>query len=363
MQNKLALKGLCIFFAAMAFLTVIARVADSLLIANVKAEPVLSGALSHEATSDGIAEATDTLMIWAQKGLRVNRVMVKAGMQVAKGDALVDFDPQSVSDLINEMQLALNKLTNERAQIELDVIDVEDHNDKRTESQRKTADRLHKLKLDAIDMSLEEARHKVRNMASLRSDNGKVYAPGNGIITEISVQAGRETGGEALMQIAKVGSELTLTCRITRDEAKFVSVGDTVNVTPPGKRDSVHAQVKSVSKMAEDEMVEVIISLPNEKISVGMYCNVKFVHKTDGYVMVIPLSAVRKDSKGDYILVLRSKTSVLGDTLIAERVPVMIQDRDGTRVAIQCVLLDADLVITDWDKAIEAGDRVRQIQS
>lgn len=353
MQNKLALKGLCVFFAAMALLTVIARAADSLLIANVKVEQVRRGALSHEASSEGVVEATSAQMVWAMPGLRIARVLVRGGAHVSKGDALIELDSENLSDQLTEARVSYNKLGNERAQLELDELGEEDQK----------AVKQHKLKLEALDLDVEQARVKVNRLGALRSDGSIIRAPASGVVTALNAQAGRETGSEALMQLANTADGLTLTCKITREEARHVSEGDMAQVTPPGKRNPERAQVESVSEADENGSVEAVIALPEEGFTIGMRLTVKFTRKTDSYQTIVPLAALRGDSTGDYVLVLRNKTSVLGDTQVAERVAVSVEDKDNTRAAVQGGILDGDLIITAWDKVVSAGDRVRRIET
>ncbi|MEG0935911.1 MAG: biotin/lipoyl-binding protein [Clostridia bacterium] len=353
MRNKLALKGLCIFFAAMALLTIVGRVADSLLIANVNAQPALRSTLNHEATSEGVVAGIDPQMVWARKGLRVTKVPVSDGTQVKNGDILVEFESESANAQLSEAQASLQKLVNERAQLELDAPGAKE--------EKKL--KQHKLKLDALDLSIHQARKALRGLEALRSSGYRVVAPTDGVITKLNIQAGMATGDEALMQLAGMNGGLTLRCSITRDEAKYALAGDTVQLTPSGETQPKRAQVKSVSLTDDSGRVEVVIALPDEGYAIGMHCAVGFSKKTDSYATVVPRSSLRSDSQGDFVLVLRNKKSVLGDTQVAERVQVMVQDKDAQRVAISGAIMETDLIITGWDKAVESGDRVRRVET
>ena len=108
MKSKWALKALGIFFAAMIALTLIARVGDSLMIANVKVDFVMSSTLNHEARVDAAVEGRDVHVIWAQPGLRVARVSISAGAKVAARDVLMAFDPRSITEKVDAAQFILN---------------------------------------------------------------------------------------------------------------------------------------------------------------------------------------------------------------------------------------------------------------
>ena len=349
MKAKWALKALFIFFAAMIVLTLIARAGDSLMIANVKTSFVMSGALNHETKVDAAVEASDVQMIWAQPGLRVVRIPVAVGTKVAAGDALMQFDPGGITEKAEEAQLALDKLNNERAQLVLEMPDV------------KTAHavKLHQLKLAALDMSIEQAKKALSRHRSLLTSGAQLSSPLDGYVTKVAAELGKETTSEAAFHLATMNSGLSMRCEITRDEAKYVTVGDAAEVTPLGRQKSIRAHVSGVMQPDGKGTVEVVVSLPEEDISIGTYCSVKFSRMTEGYPSIVPVSALHGEGVGTYVLVLRGKKSVLGDGDVAEKVPVSVLDKDWKCAAVSGALRDDDRVISGWDKPISPGDRVR----
>ncbi|MEA5015940.1 MAG: efflux RND transporter periplasmic adaptor subunit [Candidatus Limiplasma sp.] len=351
MKSRIALKGLLIFFALMALLTMISRAGESLLIANVEATLAMRGALSHEAVAEGIIEAADVQMVWAQSGLRVSKVYVQSGARVKPGDVLVEFDMQSIADMVSDAQLELDQYGNERAQLALEEPDSNE--DKEIKA--------HALKLKAADLNIEQARNKVTKLLLLRSNGAQLYCPMEAVVSEVNIQAGKETGSDALLSLATVDSGFVLRCKITREEAVFVAAGDTADVTLPGKWEPRRVKVDSILDTGDKEQVEVILQIPKEGFALSMLCTIRFRQTTDSYRCVVPVSALRSDSAGDYVLVLREKKSVLGNTLVAERTSVSVQDQDGKRAAVSGALVDGDQVITGWDKAVESGSRVRQV--
>lgn len=81
--------------------------------------------------------------------------------------------------------------------------------------------------------------------------------------------------------------------------------------------------------------------------------------QSDLFAKVIPLEGLRKDMKGYYCLVARSRSSILGEEFRAERVDVEVLHRGSREAAIEGMVLEEDRIIIREDQTIGEGDRVR----
>ena len=82
------------------------------------------------------------------------------------------------------------------------------------------------------------------------------------------------------------------------------------------------------------------------------------------YSSVVPNSALRSDSNGDFILTVTSKQTPLGTRYTATRVDVQVLATDDTRSAISGAALTGwDYVITTATKPVEPGMLVRLVEN
>ena len=81
--------------------------------------------------------------------------------------------------------------------------------------------------------------------------------------------------------------------------------------------------------------------------------------KSEIYHNCLPITALRSDSRGDHVLVIRKQNSVLGTEWVTARVDITVKDRDRQMMCVESALTYADQVITGSNKAITEGDRVR----
>ena len=80
---------------------------------------------------------------------------------------------------------------------------------------------------------------------------------------------------------------------------------------------------------------------------------------SQNYDCVVPSSAIQSGNDGKFVLVLKSKSTPLGNRYYASRVNVTVLASDDINSAVQGELEASDYVITTAEKPIKAGDQVR----
>ena len=78
------------------------------------------------------------------------------------------------------------------------------------------------------------------------------------------------------------------------------------------------------------------------------------------YELVVPNSAIRNDANGNFVLLLRTKQSPLGNRYYVSRENVKVLAKDDTNSAISGALGAYDYVVTTSDnRMLTSGDQVR----
>lgn len=105
--------------------------------------------------------------------------------------------------------------------------------------------------------------------------------------------------------------------------------------------------------------METVIS--GELVNVGDSVLADISHQSEKYDFIVPVSAIYADVVGSYVLVERSKDTILGTELVAAKVYVTVGDTNNYEVGIKkSSLTGDDRIIASSDKKIEAGDTVRE---
>jgi len=214
------------------------------------------------------------------------------------------------------------------------------------------------IKKETLEIKLEKYNE-------LLKQEGKITAPADGVITEIdeTVVTGGVTPATKLMLLSKEEAGFRFVANITKDEQKYVSLGDEVILETKDKEEIKGLTVTSVTKSEKEaDTYEVTVSL-NADARINLYDSaaMKVSGTAKTYGTCISKNALRKDSNDqDYVLVLVEKDTVLGKQLEAESLNVNVQDSNDTYAALTNGELAAgQKIILNSDKEVQSGDRVR----
>ncbi|MEG1661805.1 MAG: RND transporter, partial [Clostridiales bacterium] len=105
-----------------------------------------------------------------------------------------------------------------------------------------------------------------------------------------------------------------------------------------------------------------VFSLTGE-VEAGTQYTISIGQKSANYDVIVPNSALRSDSNGDFILMVTAKSTPLGNRYIATRVDVKILATDDTNSAISGGPTSWDYVITTSSKPLEPGMQVRLVEN
>ena len=101
-----------------------------------------------------------------------------------------------------------------------------------------------------------------------------------------------------------------------------------------------------------------IFRLTGDGVEPGSNVTLAIGQKSASYEALVPNSAVRNDTNGNYVLVVQEKSTPLSTRYSARRVTVNVLASDDTQTAVTGLSV-GDFVITTSSRPIEAGDQVR----
>ena len=112
--QRAAARGLCVFLALMAVLTLLSRAADGITVAQVQAQNPKTGILTQRVTVNGNIEPLGDLVLSLPSDVLVNTISAETGQQVKAGDVLMTLDDEA-------LRQSMEKLENELAILELTI--------------------------------------------------------------------------------------------------------------------------------------------------------------------------------------------------------------------------------------------------
>ena len=196
----------------------------------------------------------------------------------------------------------------------------------------------------------------------LTVDGGnKITAPVSGVVSNITITKGPTlAAAETLMTITGKDNGYTAPITVTSEQAKRVKTGDTADINESWYYSDIAATVTAIRNDKENPGKSKLIDLKvTGDVTEGTTLNFAIGDKSKTYDMIVPNGAVREDNNGKFILIIREKSSPLGNRYFAKRIDVDVTASDDVNSAVTGELEGYEYVITTSTKAIKAGDQVR----
>lgn len=284
-------------------------------------------------------------------------VAVRPGDRVSEGDVLAEIDRANL-----ELQLAQQRATAEATRVQL-------------QSSRQQLERTEELARQglATPSVLEQARSGAAaleaNLAALESavqtaelalSNATVQSPLDGIVSERSVEPGQTiSAGTPLFTVVNLDQmEFQASASVT--SSALVAPGQPVTVTATGlDGQTFEGEVTRVNPVAVSgtRTVPIYIALDNVdgQLRGGMFATGQIVVAESADTMAVPVTALREDAEGDFVLKLD------GGTLVRQPVERGQTWNRGSTVEVEG-LAAGDMIITAPLPELSAGDTFEMIE-
>ena len=216
---------------------------------------------------------------------------------------------------------------------------------------------------EAAQKSIEEQRDKVDKIKN-SNDITEVKAEEDGIVSEVNCKTGDSVTADApLAKIQLADSGYVVKVTVTKAQSKLIRTGDEATVENVWD-DSVSATVKSIRADTENPNQNMIVTfeVKGDGVSVGQTLAFAVGNRSSQYDAVVPNNAVREDSKGKFVLVLKVKGTPLGNRYTVKRADVEVQASDDTSSGVTGGVYENDNVITNSSKPLEEGMQVRLVE-
>ena len=300
--------------------------------------------------------------------------------EIAQGMANLELEDKTDTDEYKELQKLQAEITKNNSQVTTQAGQVDsDYNRKMASLQdikNKTAAELETATTERtellteigkeieLDSQREDIKKQQETVDKLKKEatGGEITAPVAGTVTSLELKAGESTNADSEVAVIQVdGKDMVVSFSVTMDQAKNLKVGDIAEPQNAWYYTDFKATLKSISADTNNPNTKKLLTftIKSSEVQAGQKVDLQIGQKSDTYDLTIPAGAVREDSNGQFILVVKSKSSPLGNRYMASRVDVKVLASDDTTAAISGSLEGDEYVITTATSPIKAGDQVR----
>jgi len=222
---------------------------------------------------------------------------------------------------------------------------------------------LNNLDLQSMSLEIQKCEEEVEKYRK-ESVEAEITSPVSGVITAISVSAGKETTPDtAMATIDVVDRGYTIKIPVTNEQAKQVKVGDTAEVTNFYWGGDITATLEQIAPdPSSGGQKKLLVFRVTGDIEAGTNLTLSIGQRSAPFNTIVPKSALREDSNGKFVFIITSKSTPLGNRYTATRVDVQVLAEDDTSAAVSG-LAENDYVITTSSKPLDAGSQVRMVEN
>lgn len=218
---------------------------------------------------------------------------------------------------------------------------------------------------DAVDHSVEinnvsiaEKQRALAQLQKTKEQEGKIVAQTDATVSEILLTAGDRTTETAAFLLADLSEGARFTTEISKEDAKYVVVGDAVTLKVNDK--SYEDMTVLSTETNEDSSVRVTVYVPKKTISIGTHASMEIEQTSEKYATTLPLTAIHAEQSKYFVYVLEKEDTVLGEETVARKVNVSIVEKNGEYAALSDgSLSEDDSVIVESDTMLANGEKVR----
>mgnify|MGYP002763075518 FL=1 len=218
---------------------------------------------------------------------------------------------------------------------------------------------------DAVDHSVEinnvsiaEKQRALAQLQKTKEQEGKIVARTDATVSKILLTAGDRTTETAAFLLADLSGGARFTTEISKEDAKYVVVGDAVTLKVNDK--SYEDMTVLSTETNEDSSVRVTVYVPKKTISIGTHASMEIEQTSEKYATTLPLTAIHAEQSKYFVYVLEKEDTVLGEETVARKVNVSIVEKNGEYAALSDgSLSEDDSVIVESDTMLANGEKVR----
>lgn len=218
---------------------------------------------------------------------------------------------------------------------------------------------------DAVDHSVEinnvsiaEKQRALAQLQKAKEQKGKIVAQTNATVSKILLTAGDRTTETAAFLLADLSEGARFTTEISKEDAKYVVVGDAVTLKVNDK--SYEDMTVLSTETNEDSSVSVTVYVPKKTIPIGTHASMEIEQTSEKYATTLPLSAIHAEQNKYFVYVLEKEDTVLGEETVARKVNVSIVEKNGEYAALSDgSLSEDDSAIVESDTMLANGEKVR----
>lgn len=304
---------------------------------------------------DGVVEARDTKLVYADRALKVDDVIYKEGDYVREGEVIMTFDPEDKNKLTRELRKEEIKLR----RLERDLVNARELHG---------AGGMSRVDMENIQFDIETSHINIEDYEEeLAKMLDNIRSPFDGTIISMIAEENYRVNTEVeLFEMANL-SDILIVAEVPEYSIEGVEEGQRAIVRLDAYSQEFSGEVTKISTLSTattskndsssanttEAYVEVEIGVKNlpEGVRPGFNSKVGIVISSTEDTVAVPRTALLEENDREYIVVVNNDGS-------ATKLPVKTGASSGRLIEVVGLEVDKRVVV-DPDKGISEGSVIR----
>ncbi|CAM4458262.1 efflux RND transporter periplasmic adaptor subunit [Paenibacillus endophyticus] len=346
--------------------TLFSQTLMSLTLPKVTLASVIRGNLNHEYESTGVLKWKVEKALSSQSGWKVEKVAVKQGDVVQKGQELIAYDGKEMEQQLLDEQAILSKLKLTKDSLQYAVIEA-----KQGEDTKAINDATNAYKSYEIDIDIQQRR--IQKLQDSLLENAKLIAPFDGVVTKVNAMEGFPSTGEPDVLVASQSLGLELELYLPDPAVASLKAGDEMDLLVDEEK--ARQIIGRVATIQDDEagvpsngdgdgvtaripMKRLQISIEDHSVKEGMKAKVILTQSVEDMLLISP-SAIHDENGKKYVFGLEQKAGPLGNAFYVRKMYITVVDSNESQSAITGEMFEEEQIIMESSEPLQEGDKIR----
>jgi multidrug efflux pump subunit AcrA (membrane-fusion protein) len=211
------------------------------------------------------------------------------------------------------------------------------------------------------EIQISDMEKEISALKAIKNSNGKITAPNDGYISNISVSTGSRTTDSPAIILNDMSADCKFSCSITTEQSKYIHLNDTLELTLNGNQKS-KATIDYYTHNSQGGY-DITCKLKDVTTQIGTSVTAQRTVQGDLHSLTVPIDAIHEENNATYLYILNEKSGILGSEYYVEKIKVQVSDKNDTYAAIESGVISSDTeVIIYSSKELEQGEVVRNTQ-
>lgn len=301
-------------------------------------------------------ETTQTAASYSSRRSALNAQLKEATKELSKASSKVSGIQEKVDFYSGKQTVEEAKSNQQEKERALEQLCTQLKTQKKLDDKEQQVNQLDK---NALQEQVEQQEEKIKKLLE-EDDSVTCKAKMSGVVIALNCAVGEKiTPDTTLAVIQPKENSYTLSFQVDKSQSEKIAVGDAADSSDMWNGEAAGEVLRIDADSENPDIMDVVTLQISGNVKLNENRTFTVGGKTLSNETVVPNSAIREDSQGDFVYKLMAKSTPFGNRYYVQRTSVTVEASDEENSAVVGELMQEEYVITNCSAVLEDGNSVR----